>query len=134
MDAALVVLPIESDEIHSECIWKQPLVVALPEDWSLASMPIVSLAGLSEMPSIWPAKSLYPTGEAGILNGTIDQGKLSFTTKHVPDFSDEEATITVEGRVSGDEIEIFTQDKDGYSKGRAHRVSRVSTPKVLAPK
>jgi DNA-binding transcriptional LysR family regulator len=61
VDAALVVLPIESDEIHSECIWKQPLVVALPEDWSLATMPIVSLAGLSEMPSIWPAKSLYPS-------------------------------------------------------------------------
>jgi TIR domain len=77
-------------------------------------------------------KAVYPTGEAGILNGTIDQGKLSFTTKHVPDFSDEEATITVEGRVSGDEIEVFTQDKDGYSKGRAHRVSRISTPKVLA--
>ena len=79
-------------------------------------------------------KAIYPTGQAGILNGTIGQGKLSFITKHVPDFAEEEATITVEGRVLGDKIEIFTQDKDGYSKGLAHRVSQISRPKVLAPK
>jgi hypothetical protein len=79
-------------------------------------------------------RAIYPTGEAGILNGAVGQGKLSFITKHVPDFSDEEATITVEGRVSGDEIEIFTQDKDGYSKGLAHRVTKIGTPRVLAPK
>jgi hypothetical protein len=74
---------------------------------------------------------IYPTGEAGILNGAIGQGKISFTTKHVPNFSDEEATITVEGKISGDEIQVFTQDKDGYSKGVAHRVTRVNQPKVL---
>jgi hypothetical protein len=51
----------------------------------------------------------------------------------VPDFADEEATITVEGRISGDEIQVFTQDKDGYSKGIAHRVTRVAQPKVLTP-
>jgi len=78
-------------------------------------------------------RAIYPTGEAGILNGTIGQGKISFTTKHVPDFADEEATITVEGIVSGDEIQVFTQDKDGYSKGVAHRVPRVAQPKVLTP-
>ena len=78
-------------------------------------------------------RAIYPTGEAGILNGTIGQGKISFTTKHVPDFADEEATITVEGIVSGDEIQVFTQDKDGYSKGVAHRVTRVNQPKVLTP-
>lgn len=60
VDAALIGLPIESDEIQSECIWKQKLVIALPESWTLATMPFVSLRGLSEMPSIWPAKSLYP--------------------------------------------------------------------------
>lgn len=79
-------------------------------------------------------KAIYPTGEAGILNGTIGQGKLSFITKHVPDFADEEATITVEGRVSGDQIEIFTQDKDGYSKGPAHRVTKIGEPRVLPRK
>jgi hypothetical protein len=78
-------------------------------------------------------RAIYPTGEAGILNGTIGQGKLSFTTKHVPNFADEEATITVEGRISGDEIQVFTQDKDGYSKGIAHRVTRITQPKVLTP-
>jgi hypothetical protein len=76
-------------------------------------------------------KAYYPTGEAGILNGTIGQGRISFTTKHVPNFATEEATITVEGRISGDEIQVFTQDQDGLSKGVAHRVDRISQPKVL---
>ena len=74
---------------------------------------------------------VYPTGEAGILNGVIDHGRFSFITKHVPQFADEEATITVEGQISGDEIRIVTQDKDGYAKGVAHRVAATGTPKVL---
>ena len=78
-------------------------------------------------------KAFYPTGEAGILNGTIGKGQFSFITKHVPDFADQEATITVEGRISGDEIQVFTQDQDGYSKGVAHRVARLSRAKVLNP-
>ncbi len=78
-------------------------------------------------------KARYPTGEAGILNGTISQSRISFITKHVPNFADDEATITVEGKVSGDEIQVFTQDKDGYSKGVAHRVTRISEPRVLTP-
>jgi hypothetical protein len=77
--------------------------------------------------------AIYPTGEAGILNGSIREDGISFTTKHVPDFADEEATITVEGRVLGDEIQIFTQDKDGFSKGAARRVARTSKAKVLTP-
>jgi hypothetical protein len=52
----------------------------------------------------------------------------------VPDFADEEATITVDARVSGDEIQVFTQDKDGYSKGVAHRVAQVGKAKVLTPR
>jgi hypothetical protein len=78
-------------------------------------------------------KAIYPTGEAGILNGKISQNQISFITKHVPDFADQEATITVEGRISGDEIQVFTQDQDGYSKGVAHRVARISNAKVLTP-
>lgn len=77
---------------------------------------------------------VYPTGEAGILNGTFSQNRISFTTKHVPNFADEEITITVEGRVSGDQIEVFVQDKDGYSKGVAHRVAQIGRPKVLSPR
>jgi hypothetical protein len=76
-------------------------------------------------------KAIYPTGEGGILNGRISENRISFITKHVPDFTDEEATITVEGRVSGDEIQILTQDKDGYSKGIARRVERISNARVL---
>jgi TIR domain len=78
-------------------------------------------------------KAIYPTGEAGILNGTIKQNRISFITKHVPDFADEEATITVEGKISSDEIQVFTQDKDGYAKGTAHRVARISKARVLTP-
>jgi hypothetical protein len=76
-------------------------------------------------------KAIYPTGEAGILNGTISQGRISFTTKHVPNFGEDEATITVAGKVSGDEIEVFEQDKGGYSKGVAHRVAQTSQARVL---
>lgn len=78
-------------------------------------------------------KVIYPTGEAGILDGTIRQGRIHFTTKHVPNFAEQEATITVEGIVSGDQIEVFAQDTDGYSKGVAHRVAQTSQPKVLTP-
>ncbi|MEO8051560.1 MAG: toll/interleukin-1 receptor domain-containing protein [Acidobacteriota bacterium] len=78
-------------------------------------------------------QAIYPTGEAGILNGTIRQSRISFITKHVPDFAEEEATITVEGKVSGDEIQVFTQDQNGYSKGVAHRVARLGKAKVLTP-
>jgi TIR domain len=76
-------------------------------------------------------KVIYPTGEAGILNGTISNGHFSFITKHTPDFSQEEATITVDGRISGDEIEIVTQDNSGFAKGVAHRVAQIGRPKVL---
>ena len=79
-------------------------------------------------------RAIYPTGEGGILDGKISQNRISFITKHVPDFADEEATITVEGTVSGDEIQILTQDKDGYSKGVAHRVERISKARVLTPR
>lgn len=74
---------------------------------------------------------IYPTGEAGIVNGVIHQGEFSFITRHVPQFADQQATITVEGRVSGDEIQVVTQGDSGYAKGVAHRVAEVGTPQVL---
>ena len=77
-------------------------------------------------------KVIYPTGEAGILNGTIGNGRLSFITKHTPEFEEKEATITVDGRISGDEIEIVMQDDSGSAKGVAHRVAKIGTPKVSA--
>jgi hypothetical protein len=76
-------------------------------------------------------KAIYPTGEAGILNSTMNGDKISFMTKHVPDFSEEEATFTIEGRLSGDEIQIWMQDKDGLSRGIARRVSKMGRPRVL---
>jgi len=72
---------------------------------------------------------VYPTGEAGIQNGTIKNGQLSFITRHTPQFADHEATITVDGRISGGDIEIVMQDDDGFAKGIAHRVPQSETPK-----
>ncbi len=75
-------------------------------------------------------KVLYPTGEAGILNGTISNGRFSFITKHTPQFAEQEATITVDGHISGDGIEIVLQDDNGFAKGIAHRVTQTGRPKV----
>ncbi len=74
-------------------------------------------------------KVLYPTGEAGILNGTISNGRFSFITKHTPQFAEQEATISVDGRISGDAIEIVLQDDNGFAKGVAHRVTQMGAPK-----
>jgi len=75
-------------------------------------------------------KVIYPTGEAGILNGTISKGHFSFITRHTPQFADQEATINVDGRISGNQIEIVMQDDSGFAKGVAHRVAQAGTPKV----
>jgi hypothetical protein len=75
-------------------------------------------------------KVIYPTGEAGILNGTIANGRLSFTTRHTPQFAEQEATITVDGHIAGPDIDILMQDDSGFAKGIAHRVAQIGTPKV----
>jgi hypothetical protein len=72
---------------------------------------------------------VYPTGEAGIQNGTISNGRISFITRHTPQFAEQEATITVDGRISGDEIEIVMQDDNGFAKGVAHRVNKSAAPR-----
>lgn len=70
----------------------------------------------------------YPTGDAGILDGKIGNGELSFTTRHTPQFASSEATIRIDGRISGDEIEFVMQDESGLAKGVAHRVTRDGAP------
>jgi len=75
-------------------------------------------------------KVIYPTGEAGILNGAISNGRFSFITRHTPQFAEQEATITVDGRISGNEIEIVMHDDSGFAKGVAHRVAQDVTPAV----
>jgi hypothetical protein len=78
-------------------------------------------------------KVVYPTGEAGILNGQIGHGTLSFITRHVPNFEEQEATITVAGKISDGGIELVLQDKDGFAKGIAQRVNRTGQPKARRP-
>jgi len=77
-------------------------------------------------------KVIYPTGDAGILDGTIRHGEISFLTRHVPQFSSEEATTTIEGRVKGSEIDFVLQAGDGFGKGVAQRVTQTASPKVLS--
>ena len=73
-------------------------------------------------------RAVYPTGEASIQNGTIGNGRISFITRHAPQFADREATITVDGRIAGDEIQILMQYDNGFAKGVARRVSPSSPP------
>ena len=60
VQAGLVVLPMEAEDLRSECIWKHHLVAAFPEGSPLAASPAVSLRDLSGTPAVWPVKSLNP--------------------------------------------------------------------------
>lgn len=72
VQAGIVVLPAEDEELRSECVWKHPLVVAAPEGILPASPNPISLRDLSGSPSVWPAKSLNP-GLRGWMLATCDK-------------------------------------------------------------
>jgi len=63
----------------------------------------------------------YPTGDAGILDGRIEGDTLTFVTRHVPQFSTEEATIHWFGKISGGEIRGFSQSRAGRTRFTAKR-------------
>jgi hypothetical protein len=68
----------------------------------------------------------YPTGDAGIRDGTIDGGLVSFRTVHTPQFADAPAEIRFDGRVVGDTLELTLQDDAGTAKVTARRVAAPS--------
>lgn len=67
---------------------------------------------------------VYPTGDGVIEEGRIDGRRLSFRTRHVPQFANEPATIRLEGRVVEDGIELMLTSDSGIANGLAVRAGR----------
>lgn len=63
----------------------------------------------------------YPTGNAGILDGKISGDTISFLTRHVPNWSTEEATTKWVAKIVGQELRGFIQNQDGPGKFTAER-------------
>jgi hypothetical protein len=65
----------------------------------------------------------YPTGSGAIEDGTFDGSRLSFFTKHVPQFETEPAIIRFSGEVRGGELHLTAVTPDGaLAKGTARKV------------
>jgi hypothetical protein len=65
----------------------------------------------------------YPTGSGAIDGGMVGDGRLSFFTKHVPQFETEPATIRFSGEVRGAEVHLTAVTPDGaVAKGTARKV------------
>ena len=65
----------------------------------------------------------YPTGDATILDGQYDKGRMTFHTSHVPQFESTAATIRFQAQVDGDLIRLTTADDGGVATGSARRVT-----------
>lgn len=63
----------------------------------------------------------YPTGDGAIQAGTLETGRLTFFTVHVPQFASEPATIRWSGTIEGDLIRFTAADDNGVAIGMAHR-------------
>lgn len=63
----------------------------------------------------------YPTGDAGIHDGEIDDTRVRFRTSHTPQFADEPAEIRFEGTIEGDTLDLVVQDADGHGRVSARR-------------
>jgi hypothetical protein len=57
----------------------------------------------------------YPTGDAAIQDGKLAAKKLTFFTRHTPQFESEPATIRFRGTVRGREIDLTALLPDGRS-------------------
>jgi hypothetical protein len=63
----------------------------------------------------------YPTGDATIQEGTLESGRLTFFTTHVPQFASQAATIRWSGIVEGRQIQFTAADSNGVARGIAHQ-------------
>jgi hypothetical protein len=64
----------------------------------------------------------YPTGSGAIQGGTLDDDRVAFFTKHVPQFESEPATIVFSGQIRGTEIDLTATTPDGNeTKGVARK-------------
>jgi hypothetical protein len=65
----------------------------------------------------------YPTGSATIEGGTYERRRLTFYTRHVPQFGTEAVTIKFAGEQRGREVELMATTPDGtVTKGIARKV------------
>ena len=63
----------------------------------------------------------YPTGEGGIHEGKIDGDRILFTSRHTPQFENQEVGISYAGRLNGDSIDLIMQRPEGVSRFVAYR-------------
>jgi hypothetical protein len=68
----------------------------------------------------------YPTGEGPILDGSVDDNRLTFSTSHVPQFASSPATIRFQAEVEGDAIKLTATDSAGTATGVARRAAAAS--------
>ncbi len=66
----------------------------------------------------------YPTGDGEIIEGKFVGDKLSFTTKHTPQFESEVATTRFIGEVSEEAIGLTMQSSSKLRKFTAVRFDR----------
>jgi pimeloyl-ACP methyl ester carboxylesterase len=63
----------------------------------------------------------YPSGDAGIHDGTCEGGRVSFRTLHTPQFADSAAEIHFDGTIGGDSLDLVLQDDGGHGRVSARR-------------
>jgi hypothetical protein len=63
----------------------------------------------------------YPTGDATIQAGTIENGALKFFTTHLPQFASEEATIRWSCAIEISQLRCTEADDNGIGRGIARR-------------
>jgi hypothetical protein len=66
----------------------------------------------------------YPTGSGAIEDGTFENGRLRFVTRHVPQFETQPAKIVFRGQVRGREVDLLATLPDGGMwKGTARKTN-----------
>jgi DNA-binding transcriptional LysR family regulator len=60
IDAGFLYLPLDDASLNTECVSREPLVLALPESHRLASKPRIALQALTEEPFILTARYSMP--------------------------------------------------------------------------
>jgi hypothetical protein len=75
LDAGLIVLPPEADEVATQCVWRTELVVAVPTKSPLAEPGPLPLRKLSGQAAVWLAREVNPALYRRVLD-TLPQGLL----------------------------------------------------------
>lgn len=68
LNVGLVLLPIEAEDLQTHCIWREPLVLAIPAGHLLAAYDQIALNELLAEPMIWLSRSLNPVFYTHMMN------------------------------------------------------------------